>query len=159
MRRWRRNSRRLRTTRRYTERIRVIVVHQLPLVEHNAMLHLFSAREELLRYGQEHYRQNSKETSTLLRDLFMAYGEEPDMSEKLKEYVRQSNAKFLKGLPPEELVKVLSPEERLKGLPAEQRLQGLSAEEVARALTPETLQAVEALARQIKENGSRSKPQ
>lgn len=35
-------------------RIRVIVVPQLPLQEHNAMLHLFSAREELLRYGKDH---------------------------------------------------------------------------------------------------------
>ncbi|MGH7169839.1 MAG: hypothetical protein ACRELG_06130 [Gemmataceae bacterium] len=46
-------------------RIRVIVVHQLPLQEHNAMLHLFSAREELLRYGREHYRPHSPETSCL----------------------------------------------------------------------------------------------
>src|SRR5262249_14420359 len=38
---------------------RIIVVHQLPLEEHNAMLHLFSAREALLRYGREHYRPHS----------------------------------------------------------------------------------------------------
>ncbi len=37
--------------------IRVIVVHQLPLEEQNAMLLLFSARVESLRYGQEHYRR------------------------------------------------------------------------------------------------------
>src|SRR5262249_13577537 len=49
-----------------TLRIRIIVVSQLPQVEHNAMLHLFSAREELLRYGQVHYRPHSRETSSLL---------------------------------------------------------------------------------------------
>jgi hypothetical protein len=49
-----------------TMNVRVIVVNQLPRVEHNAMLHLFAAREELLRYGQEHYRPHSAETSTLL---------------------------------------------------------------------------------------------
>src|SRR5258708_5103371 len=54
-------------------RIRVIVVNQLPREEHNAMLHLFSAREELLRYGQEHYRPHSKETSSLLYQLLKAY--------------------------------------------------------------------------------------
>jgi hypothetical protein len=53
-------------------RIRLIVVNQLPLQAHNAMLHLFSAREELLRYGREHYRPHSQETSTLLYELFKA---------------------------------------------------------------------------------------
>ena len=54
------------------------------------MLHLFSARQELLRYGKEHYRPRSTETSTLLHQLFKAYSEDPAMSEKLKEFVRQS---------------------------------------------------------------------
>lgn len=136
-------------------RIRAIVAHQLPLQVHNAMLHLFSAREDLLRYGQQHYRPNSPETSTLLRDLFMAYGEEPDMSDKLKEYVRESIDKLLASLPPEKRLQGLSVEERLEGLPPEQRLQGLSAEEVLRALPPET---VEAIARQLKTNGHSTKP-
>jgi hypothetical protein len=105
------------------------------------MLHLFSAREELLRYGREHYRPHSKETSTLLYELFKEYSEEPDMPDKLKEYVRESLDKLLASLPAEE---------RLKGLPAEERLKGLSAEELARALPPETLQA---LARLLKANG------
>jgi hypothetical protein len=65
-------------------RIRIIVLSQLPAVEHNAMLLLFSAKFELLRYGQAHYRPYSKDTSTLLLDLFKAYNEEADMSEKLK---------------------------------------------------------------------------
>ena len=47
-------------------RIRIIVANQLPQEEHNAMLHLFSAREELLRYGQSHYRPYSQETSSLV---------------------------------------------------------------------------------------------
>lgn len=122
-------------------RIRVVVVAQLPLQEHNAMLHLFSAREELLRYGKEHYRPHSRETSTLLRDLFVAYSEEPDMSEKLKEYVRQSIDDLLARLPAEK---------RLEGLPVEKRLEGLSAQEVARALPAETLRE---LAKLLKTNG------
>ncbi|HKB41226.1 MAG TPA: hypothetical protein VKD72_32670 [Gemmataceae bacterium] len=113
-------------------RIRVIVVNQLPLQEHNAMLLLFSAREELLRYGREHYQPHSPETSTLLYDLFKEYSEEADVSDKLKEYVRQSMA------------------ELLKTWPVEERLKGLSAEEVVRALPPETLQV---LARLLKADG------
>lgn len=128
-------------------RIRIIVVNQLSLEEHNAMLHLFSAKVELLRYAQEHYRPHSRETSTLLRDLFTAYSEELNMSDKLKEYVQQSIDKLLASLPAEEFRKRLSVEERLKGL---------SAEEVARALPPEIR---EALARQLKANGPSAKPQ
>ncbi len=118
-------------------RIRIIVVSQLPQEKHNAMLLLFSAREELLRYAQEHYRPRSQETSSLLYKLFQAYSEEPDMPDKLKEFVRQTI------------------DELLESLSAEERLKGLSAEEVIRALPPETL---EALARQLKANGSSSKP-
>jgi hypothetical protein len=145
--------------------IRVIVASQLPQEEHNAMLHLFSAREELLRYAHEHYRPRSQETSSLLYQLFKVYSEEPDMPDKLKEFVRQTIDELLASLPPEELRNRLSPEERLEGLPAEERLKGLpveerlkglSAEEVVRALPPETL---EELARQLKPNGPSSKPQ
>jgi hypothetical protein len=154
--------------------IRIIVVTQLPQEEQNAMLHLFSAKQELLRYGQEHYRPHSTETSTLLYELLKAYSEDPTMSENLQEFVRQSIDQLLeslpaeerlkglpaeerlKGLPAEELRKRLSPEQRLEGLPAEERLKGLSAEEVVRALSPEVL---EALARQLKANGPSSKPQ
>ncbi|HEV3261910.1 MAG TPA: hypothetical protein VG013_33980 [Gemmataceae bacterium] len=110
------------------------------------MLHLFSAREELLHYGREHYRPHSPETSTLLYELFKEYSEEPDMPDKLKEYVRESLDKIVASLPPEE---------RLKGLTPEERLAGLTAEEVVRALPTETL---EALARQLKASGPSSEP-
>jgi hypothetical protein len=128
-------------------RIRIIVANQLPQEEHNAMLHLFSAREELLRYGREHYRPHSQETSSLLFQLFKAYSEEADMSDKLQEFVRETIDEMLKSLPAEELRKRLSPEERVKGL---------SADELVRVLPPETL---EALARKLKANGPSSKPQ
>jgi hypothetical protein len=127
-----------------SRRIRVIVINDLPPEEHNAMLLLFSAREELLQYAQQHYVPHSQETSTLLYELFRAYSEDPDMPDKLKEFVRQSIDELLKSLPAEE---------RLKGLPPEERLKGLSAEELVRALPPEI---VEALARRCKANGSSS---
>jgi DNA-directed RNA polymerase specialized sigma24 family protein len=109
------------------------------------MLHLFSAREELLRYGRQHFRPSSPETSTLLYELFKTYDEDPTMPDKLKEFVRESIDKLLASLPPEK---------RLEGLSAEKRLEGLSAEEVLRALPPET---VEAIARQLKTNGHSAK--
>jgi hypothetical protein len=135
---------------------RVVVVHQLPLEEHNAMLHLFGAKSESLRYGGEHYRPQSEETSTLLLRLAQAYREDPDMADTLKELVRETIDELLKGLPAEELRKRLTPEERLEGLPPKERLKGLSAEEVVNALPPETL---EALRQQLKVNGPSSKTQ
>ncbi|MGH7222256.1 MAG: hypothetical protein ACRELF_03440 [Gemmataceae bacterium] len=123
-------------TRLVTMPARVIVVNQLPREEHNALLHLFSAREELLRYGREHYRPQSAETSSLLYKLFQSYSEDVNMSDKLKEFVRQTI------------------DELLQNWPAEERLKGLSAEEVIRALPPEVL---EAIARRLKANGSEPK--
>jgi hypothetical protein len=128
----------------FTLPMRVIVVSQLPQEEHNAMLLLFSARQDLLRYAKEHYRPHSKETSTLLNELFKAYNEDPDMPKVLDEFVRESIDELLKKLPAEE---------RLRRLPAEERLKGLSAEEILKGLPPETL---EALVRQLKTNGPSS---
>jgi len=140
-----------------TYRIRVIVVAELALEEHNAMLLLFSAREKPLVYGQEHYKPHSRELSSVLARLFKAYSEDPEMSDKLKEFARQTIDELLNTLPPERLLKAvpleerlkglaaeervkgLAAEERVKGLAAEERVKGLSADELIAALTPETL--------------------
>jgi len=140
--------------------IRVIVVPQLRKAEHNAMLHLFSAREDLLRYAQAHYRPHSPDTSSLLYNLLKAYREGTDMSEKLKEFVRETLKEVLRDATPEEKLEGLSAEERLKGLPAEERLKGLPAEERLKGLSPEeqlralSPEARQALVRQLKSNGS-----
>src|SRR5438067_363583 len=42
--------------RHFTGLLRLVVVHELAQQEHNALLHLFSARTDLLRYGAGHYR-------------------------------------------------------------------------------------------------------
>lgn len=141
-------------TRLVTMSARIIVVHQLPREEHNALLHLFSAREELLRYGREHYRPHSPETSSLLYKLFQTYGEDLNMPDKLKEFVRQTIDELLQSLSVEERLKGLSAEEVAKALPVEERLKGLSADEMVKSLPPEVL---EALARRLKANGSEPK--
>ena len=90
-----------------------------------------------------------------LYELFEAYGEGADMSDKLKDFVRETIDELLASLSAEERLKGLPAEELRKRLPVEERLKGLSAEEVIKALPPETL---EALARQLKVNGSSPKP-
>jgi hypothetical protein len=108
------------------------------------MLHLFSASQEQVRYGAEHYRQRSSETSTLLDRLFEQYRKEGiqmpyTMEDFRRDYVREhiedlTAEERLRGLPPEERLKGLPPEERLKGLSPEERLKGLSPEEIAALL-------------------------
>ena len=111
--------------RHFSGRLRLVVVHELPHQEHNALLHMFSARMDLLRYGTAHYRPRSEETSTLLRELFEKYRLEgaimPDSLEQLKQFVEESKKRFLKELPAEERVKGLSPDELLAAMSPEIR--------------------------------------
>jgi hypothetical protein len=124
--------------------IGVIVVHELPREEQNALLHLFSAQTESVRYGATHYQRRSEETSTLLLQLFERYQEVGLMPDALQQFARETIEALLKKLPAEE---------RLKGLPAEERLKGLSPEEVLAALSEE---ARVALAKRLREDEARA---
>jgi hypothetical protein len=146
-------------TRHFTGTIRVIVIHELPKVEHNALLHLFSASMDHIRYGAVNYQQRSSETSSLLRLLFQRYNLEvklmPTGLEQLKQLAEQTIEELLNELPPERLLKVLPTEERLRGLPAEERLKGLTPEQMLKSLSPEGRAE---LARLLKEEGSPPTP-
>jgi hypothetical protein len=103
--------------RRGTDVIRVVVMGQLPQVEHNALLPLFSGAADKIRYGLDHYAQRTGEMSGVLEQLLRWYrGEGLAVPYTLKDFRRD----YLKKLTPEERLEGLSPEERLKGLPAEE---------------------------------------
>jgi hypothetical protein len=127
--------------RHFTGVIRVVVVHELPQQEPNALLHLFSARADLLRYGRDHYRPRSGETSTLLQQLFDRYRLEgtrmPDGLELLKQFAQETTEKIL------------------KEAPVEKRIEGLSADELLAALSPEVRAE---LARRLKAEESQPSP-
>ncbi|HVS34157.1 MAG TPA: hypothetical protein VMS17_01165 [Gemmataceae bacterium] len=124
--------------RQFTGTIRVVVVHELPQEEHNALLHLFSARTDLVRYGAAHYRPRSEETSTLLLQLFQRYRlEVAIMPDPLQELARETI------------------DELLKELPVKERIKGLSVDDLLAALSPETRAA---LAQRLRENGAAPKP-
>jgi hypothetical protein len=131
--------------RHFTGVIRVIVVHELPQQDHNALLHLFSAQEDLVRYGATHYHQRSDETSTLLLQLLKWYRLEATlMPDALEELKRETIEEILKELSIEQRLKGLSPDQVLAAFP----LKGLSPDQLLAALSPE---AREALVRRIKE--------
>ena len=133
--------------RHFTGGIRLVVLNQLPEQEQNAMLHLFSANEEQVVYGARHYRPRSRETSTLLYQLFDRYTREGlPMPYTLEDLMRETIEDLARKLPPEQL---------LKYVPVEKRLEGVSAEELLAALPPETL---EALRRKLKADESSPEP-
>jgi hypothetical protein len=116
--------------------IRVVVLNELPLEPHNAMLLLFSANEQHRQYAAEHYRPHSPEISTLLYHLINKYRQEglPVPLLNLEEVRRQTREAVLQETPPEERLKGLTPEQRLQGLTPEQILQGLTTEQLLAAV-------------------------
>ena len=149
--------------RRGTDRIRVVVAGQLPQSEPNALLHLFSASLEPLRYGMMHYRQRSADTSTIIHQLLRGYQEEGlampyTVEDFRRDYARehfphltaQEQGEALKSLPPENLREVLqsmSPEnlsEALQSLSPEnlsEVLQSLPPKQRFAGLPPEQIEA------------------
>ncbi len=147
--------------RHFSGRLRVVVMNELPREEHNALLHLFSARPVLLRYGKDHYRPHSEETSSLLLQLFNRYRlEVMTMPDLLEEFTRETIAEFLRELPVEKRLEGLSAEQLLRQVPAEKRLEGLSAEKRLEGLSPDDLLAAlspevrEALKQKFRDAGS-----
>ena len=124
-----------------TDTICVVVAGELPQEAHNAPLHLFSASPELVGYASGAYRQRSKNTSALLRQLFERFqGEGLTMPFTMEDFQRQYVKEHFQQLTPEEreeVLQALPPEERMAGLPPEQRLAGLPPEERLAGLLPE----------------------
>lgn len=139
----------------FTGTIRIVVVHELPEQEHNALLHLFSARTDLLQYGTQHYRQQSKETSTLLVELLLYHAEVanmPNALEELKQLRKETVERLLRELPVSEMLAALSPATQAElieaiHLPVKERIKGVPPSELLAALS---LEDRAALARQLK---------
>jgi hypothetical protein len=67
------------------------------------MLHLFCASQEQVRYGAEHYRQRSDETSSLLGRLLEQYRKEGvPMPYTMEDFRRDFTKEHLSLLTPEE---------------------------------------------------------
>jgi hypothetical protein len=128
--------------RRGTDAIRLVVAAELPREERNALLHLFSAAPEQVQYGEEHYRMQSADTTSIVNQLFADYRMEGlTMPYTMEDFRRDVAREHVHELTPEERLAGLPPEERLAGLPPEQRLQGLSPEERLAGLPREQIEA------------------
>ncbi len=56
--------------------IRLVVIRQLALEEHNAPLHLFNAQQAQVQFAQQGYELRSNETSQFIHELFDRYRQE-----------------------------------------------------------------------------------
>ncbi len=130
-----------------TDRVRIVVTADVPQVEHNAALHLFSASGEKVEFGKAHYHPRSPRTSTLLYQLFRGYQVEGvPMPITLEEFYRDWVAKNL-----DKILAEASPEKRVAGLTPEQRNRDVSTEELERLL--EQRRAAEAAATKSPKSG------
>jgi hypothetical protein len=135
--------------RHFTGLIRVVVIHQLPRQPHNAVLHLFSANEELVRYGAATFEPHSEDVSTMLFDLYARYREEGiPMPETLEQYAKRRRSEMLKEMTVEEILEGIPPEKFLEHVSTEKRIEGLSPDDLLKALSPE---AIEELKKRLKE--------
>lgn len=108
-----------------TDTIRVLVAGELPREAHNAPLHLFSARPELVGFGGRAYGRRSPNTSGLLTQLFEGLETEGvPMPFTMEDFQRQFVKEHFPKLTPAEQVDVL------KSLPPEVRLQGLTPQQI-----------------------------
>jgi hypothetical protein len=127
--------------RRGSDVIHVVVAHELPRTENNALLHLLSASPDQVGYGVSHYQQRSADTSTLLGQLFEGYEREGlTMPYTMQDFRRDYVKEHLKDLTPDERLEGLSPDERLEGLSPDERLEGLSPDERLKGLSPEEIE-------------------
>ncbi|MCI0641987.1 MAG: hypothetical protein L0Y72_21850 [Gemmataceae bacterium] len=102
--------------------IRLIVARDLPKKEENSLLHLFSAAQDQVKYGAEHYQLQSPVTSSIVNQVFGEYRQEGlTMPYTMEDFRRELALENLNQL---------TPEERLEGLTPKEILQHLSKDEI-----------------------------
>lgn len=129
--------------------LRVIVVHQLPQVARNGVLHLYSAQPELVRYGARVAQPRNPRTSSFLNQLFDRYREDgAPMPFTVEEFERQGLELLARD--PQMVKRVLDTvptEELLERALDEKRLEGVPPETVLANLTPQQLEKLRELLR------------
>jgi len=152
--------------------IRLIVVGQLPCEEPNAVLCLFSGRDDQRSYGAKTYHPRSLEGSSFLLQLFKGHPKEllsmpytlADLArDTLAELLPNATVEDLKAVPVEkrlesvpmaqriesvpmaQRIESVPMAQRIESVPMAQRLEGVSADELVKGLSPEALQALRKL--------------
>jgi hypothetical protein len=118
--------------------IRIVVAVELPEAVKNSLFYLFSAREDQIEYGVEHYRLRTDDISTVISKLLKNYSHEGlKMPYTIQDFIQEQ----LEELTPQQRMKGLKPEERLEGLKPEERLEGLKLPEILEGYSKSEIEA------------------
>lgn len=124
---------------RGSDKIRIIVLKEIPKAEYNVVWQLFSAQQEKVQDAARRYIHAGSEINTMINGLLRKYqAEEIHMSYTLEDFrkeIREDSLTGLDLLTAEERLRGLTPEERLAGLDLEERLAGLDPEDVLAGLS------------------------
>lgn len=111
--------------------IRVIVLSEIPLADHNLILNLFSSKIEGPKFVWDHIKGSRPTLSGLINQIFESHLQSRyDMPYTIQDFQRDYVKEHLDCLADEERMKGIPDEERMKGIPAEVRIKGLTAEEL-----------------------------
>jgi len=114
-----------------TDRIRVLVLSEVPATERNAVWNLFSGDLGRIASAAHQFRRRKSELSTVLNQLFENYQQEGiPMPYTVEDFMRDVTLEHLDLLKADERLRGLSSDERLRGLSSDERLKGLSPEEI-----------------------------
>ena len=94
-----------------TDTIRVLVLNEIPVADHNALLNLFSAEPVSVASGAMRIRTRVANLSVVLGELIEACLGELGMPPTLEEIVRESEVRFLNLIPKSRLVDAISEED------------------------------------------------
>jgi hypothetical protein len=114
-----------------TDRIRVLVLSEVPGAERNAIWNLFSGDATRIEAAAQQFRRRKSELSTILNQLFENYQQEGiPMPYTVEDFMRDVTLEHLDLLKADERLRGLTSDERLRGLTSDERLKGLSPEEI-----------------------------
>jgi len=106
---------------RGTDRIRIIVLSEIPREKRNAIWHLFSGVPEAVEFAATQYQGHTREMSTIINQLFENYQLEGiSMPYTMKDFQKDYVKDHLDVLSPDEVLKRYSPKDRLQGLSLEE---------------------------------------
>ncbi len=121
-----------------TDKIRLLVLSEMPLEDRNAFWNLFSADRERIDYASVKYRQRPSDASSLLKLLYENYKEEGvAMTYTVRDFWRDITKEHLDSLTPNERLAGMSPDELLAAMPTEQLREVVRKAELKLAHSPD----------------------
>jgi len=104
---------------------------------------MFSAVQEIVRFGVSNYRKKLDEMSSAINKLIVKYQTEGviTMPYTIEDFRNEIKENFLETLTTDDVVNRFPAEEIFKKFSTDERLKGLSAEQIIKELSPEKFEA------------------